>query len=90
MKEFNEVWKDIEGYEGLYQASNFRKYNSNCKKIIQKSLTGETIKIWDSLKEAAEYIGVSRQTIYKTCMGRQKTSKGYIWEYAEGVNVDGD
>ena len=72
------------------QIKRFLKYNPNCKKVIQKSLTGETIKIWESLKEAAKHIGVCHQTLSDACMGRQKTSKGYIWEYAKEVNVDGN
>ena len=31
-----EIWKDIKGYEGLYQVSNFGKIKSLTKKIVQK------------------------------------------------------
>ena len=43
----NEIWKDIEGYEGLYQVSNFGRvksmnYNHTGKeKIMSLNLTGE-------------------------------------------------
>lgn len=47
----NEVWKDIDGYEGLYQVSNLEwctyKYNNEynnrvekCKRKIAKTLAG--------------------------------------------------
>lgn len=31
----NEIWKDIEGYEGLYQISNFGKIKNNKGKILK-------------------------------------------------------
>lgn len=36
MKELNEVWKDIEGYEGLYQVSNLGRVKSVKNNIIRK------------------------------------------------------
>ena len=33
-----EIWKDIEGYEGIYQVSNFGRVKS-CERIIQNSST---------------------------------------------------
>lgn len=41
MKELNEVWKDIEGYEGLYQVSNLGRVKSLKKNIIRKQTLGK-------------------------------------------------
>lgn len=41
MKELNEVWKDIEGYEGLYQVSNLGRVKSLKKNIIRKQVLGK-------------------------------------------------
>ena len=37
-----EIWKDIPGYEGLYQASNFGRIRSLNHKTFQKSLSNES------------------------------------------------
>lgn len=53
------------------------------KKIIQYSLKGNFIKIWNSIKYAGKIIGVSDGDIVCVCRGRQKTAGGYQWRYYE-------
>lgn len=71
------------------------KYNSNygtrkerialneSRKIVQYDLSGNKIKEWISATEAARYYGVRRWTISGCCAGRQHTSCGYKWGYAD-------
>lgn len=77
-----------EGHRGL-------KYNKPPKpvkikmdknvKIIQKTLDGDFIQIWNSIKDAAIFYGIDRSSISRCCIGEYKKSNGYIWEY---LNID--
>ena len=50
--------------------------------VVQLSKTGEDIKVWSSLAEAARQIGTSPQNISAVCNGRRRTAGGYIWRYS--------
>lgn len=52
-------------------------------KINQYDLNGNFIKTWDSIKEASEIYNVTLSTICTALRGRNKTSCGYIWKYAD-------
>lgn len=49
--------------------------------IYQKDLKGNIIKEWNSLMEASKKLGITYQGIWACCNGKQKTSKGFKWEY---------
>jgi hypothetical protein len=51
------------------------------KKIIQKTLDDELIKIWDSAKEIQRELGFSQGNISRCCNGEYGKSNGYKWEY---------
>lgn len=51
--------------------------NPNSKKV----LCIETEQIFNSMKEASEWIGVSYTNISNCCNGKQKTCGGYHWRY---------
>ncbi len=59
-----------------------------CKKklygrpIVQFSLAGKPLKVWESTREAARGMNVSHSNIIACCNGRQKTCKDFIWRYA--------
>lgn len=55
------------------------------KKVNQLDLQGNFIKVWDSVKDAASGVGLkSSSGISDVCRGKQKTSKGFKWEFNEG------
>jgi len=57
---------------------------TNAKKIIQKDLKGEVIKIWNSLEETkSEFGNFSPTTICNVCKNgaKYKTGYGFKWEY---------
>jgi hypothetical protein len=59
---------------------NTRK--SQSKKIRQKTLNGELIKIWDGFGHIQEELGLHKSNIQKCCAGiKYKTAYGYKWEY---------
>ena len=49
--------------------------------VIQKSKENEIIKIWGSIKEASETLGIKRQGISRVCRNGRQTSGGFRWEY---------
>ena len=51
------------------------------KKIKQKDLEGNTIKVWKNIIEIQKKTNFNKQSIHYCCSGRYKTSNGYIWEY---------
>jgi len=55
----------------------------NRKKVLQKSLDGKTIKIWDSINEAATNTNSINSKIISCCKGNRKTHNKYKWEYYE-------
>lgn len=63
---------------GTYQK---RKGLSNGKPVIQYSLDGSYVRAYRSLKEAAIMNGFKSSPISNCCVGRSKTSYGFIWKY---------
>lgn len=51
------------------------------KPVLQIDIKGNKIAEFNSITEAAESIGVHQSSISYAILGRQKTSKGYIWKY---------
>lgn len=51
--------------------------------VMQFDSDGNFIKLWTSMKEAAESLGIKYQSISRVCRGERKTSGGYKWEYVE-------
>ena len=69
-------------YNSNYGTRNKRISQNGGRKIVQMDLEGNDIRIWDSIAQAANYFGVKRTTICGCCAGRQHTSCGYKWRYA--------
>ena len=60
-----------------------KKNNNTNKQIVQLTLEGELVKIWDSIREANRN-GFNRSCISECCNNkRQRTHKGYKWMYYE-------
>jgi len=54
---------------------------SHERKVIQKDLNGNIIKIHNSITEAGISIGLTRHAVNKVCIGKNQTAKGFKWEY---------
>ena len=52
------------------------------RSVIQKDLIGNIIAEYKTIKEAVEKTGADNKGIINVCKGIQKTSGGYLWEYA--------
>lgn len=60
----------------------------NGKRVVQYSLSGEIIGIFESLTEAQSKTGVSYTGILHCCKGKQHTSGGFIWKYYEDIEKE--
>lgn len=50
------------------------------KRVIQKSLDGNIIKIWNTSTEASKALNLNSNGISKCARGKSKSSQGFIWE----------
>ncbi len=71
---------------GLRTDSNMRgvigSANKNSRSVIQYTTSGELVKIWSCVSDAARYYCCKPCTITNCTKGRIKTCKGYIWKMA--------
>ena len=81
------VWNSVdkEGKERYRQHKRHddkkKEYKPKTKKVIQLTLSGDTVKIWNSAREASEELNISISLIRDCCLGKQKTTKGFIFMY---------
>ena len=73
-----DVLKHPHNWTGLFN------HPSKSIKVIQKSKSGEFIKIWDSSMQIQRELGISNAHVNKVCQGKPKynTASGFKWEYA--------
>lgn len=53
------------------------------KNVIQSTIDGEQIKVWDSISEASRKTGIPAGNITHCCKGRIRHAGGYKWDYFE-------
>ena len=74
-------------YNVTYNDLHTRRYNNGGgrrkRPVEQLTMDGQFVARFDSVTEAAEAVGASVAHIWNTCDGRQKSSCGYRWRYAE-------
>ena len=51
--------------------------------VYQYSKDGTFIKKWDYMNEAAKTLKLSKGSISNVCLGRAKTSGGFVWSYKD-------
>lgn len=77
------IWVFPEEFDSL-DISQYQNQNTQSRKVIQKSLDGNILKVWNSASCAASSSlddGFDSSSIIKCCKGKIKYHKGYIWEY---------
>ncbi len=60
----------------------------NEKSVIQLSMDGDVIKIWESMTEAAEKLNIRGTGISSCCNGNYKHSGGFKWKYNENMTKE--
>ena len=69
-----EIWKDIENYEGLYQISNLGNVRS-VDRIVNAGIKNNN--------KVVKKGKICASNIRYVCLGKRKTAGGYIWKYYE-------
>lgn len=57
------------------------RVNRNRQKIIQETLNGEALKVWDYAIDIKHCLGFHTTSIWECCEGKRKTAYGYKWQY---------
>ena len=70
-------------YNALYGTcqERLRKYKQKAVEMMDKD-TKIVIKTFESMKIAAESLGIHKEQISDVCRKKRKTAGGYIWRYA--------
>ena len=62
-------------------ANGLKDAKFSSKRVKQYSKDGEYIRIFESARSAGREMNTDHSMISRVCNGKQKTAKGYIWEY---------
>lgn len=73
------IWRYKDDYHG--EDVSCKNYKSCTTSVIQLSLSGDYIKRFDKVNDAAKSVNRSYSTIKDACKGKQKTCAGYKWMY---------
>lgn len=66
-----------------------RQYDSHrheMKPVVQMDLNGNILSTFFSIHEAMRVTGVARSSIHNCLVGKQKSSKGFLWKYVDSDN----
>jgi len=75
----NKKNNNVINLQWITSKENTRK--SQSKKVYQKTLNGNIIKIWDGFGHIQEVLGLNKGNIQKCCAGKKPTMYGFKWEY---------
>ena len=78
--------KTAHGYMWAYStgdSSDIEPYETNrYKKVAQYTTSGRFIKMWNSIKEASDALGIDGGSITNVCKGKYyRTAGGFVWRY---------
>ena len=77
------IWR----YKDEFRDIDLDRLNYQKRKVSQYDLQGKFIRSFESIKEASSY-GFNEGNIQACCIGRLKSSKGFIWRYSEDLQPD--
>jgi hypothetical protein len=75
----NLEWATPSENSGPMKLSQVR--GDNRRSVVQYSLTGQPIRLWESVTEAASAVGGGTTYISKACLGSRPAYHGYQWRY---------
>lgn len=71
--------KKSETLKNLYKEGKMKGFP--CKSVIQETLNGDFVRIWNSALEIKKELGYDNSTISKCCMKKRDEYKGYKWRF---------
>lgn len=80
----NKLNNKVENLEWVTQQENCNAHTksiSHERKVIQKDLEGNVIRVHNSVTEAGQSIGLTRHAVNKVCLGINNTAGGFKWDY---------
>ena len=84
------IRKSADKHIGLKMSNKTKQKLKECNKrtILQYDLQNNFITEWDTIKEAANSLGLKSASPIRQCLtGKSKQSHGYIWKYKNGMQV---
>ena len=76
------------GYKWKYANQDYSFIERGRKKVEQYTLDNIFIQSFSSMQEASRITGVRADTISAVCRGKQKSSGGFLWRYADNDILD--
>ena len=73
----------MESFKNGLQKAPKGKESTSSKKVIQYDIEGNFIKTWDCTMDIQRELGIANQHISACCLGKNKTSNGYLWRYVD-------
>lgn len=79
----NSIWKfkKSNNYPKIIEKIGIVKKQSIQKQVLQFSKSEEFIREYKNLKEASFETGISKSSLSNNCLGKTKSSGGFIWKY---------
>lgn len=74
-------------YNLMYGTRVQRIAEKNNKPILQFDLEGNFIREWESITQASKELNNSLNNISQCCLGRSRTSKGYIFRFKDDKEI---
>lgn len=70
---------NVENLQWITPKDNTRK--SQSIKVVQLTLDGLILKVWDGFGHIQEELGFNKSNIHKCCSGKKPSMYGYKWSY---------
>ena len=58
-----------------------KPYERSSRAVLQYTTDGELIRRHQTVRDAAEAVGVNKTSIYGCCSGRYQMCRGFVWKY---------
>ncbi|ALX27623.1 hypothetical protein GMAR_ORF249 [Golden Marseillevirus] len=60
------------------------------RKVEQRTLSGELVKIWENPRDAAESVGSDTNRVTSCCNFKRTSVKGFLWRWKDEPDLDGE
>lgn len=71
----------FKGFRFSYSDILLRGVKSTKKEVLQLTMSGIYIRMYNSVREAAESVKCTSTAILNVCKNKKKSCKGYLWQY---------